>query len=112
MLCTAIRDCTLSVRVSAASAAANVADALQQQQRQLDAQVTAPLLELAKGKLRPVHVSLGISKCNCQTQKCLGTCTRHIHFREMLQVMLSIGVDCKAVTHVLPVWVTASGRVN
>ncbi|DBA69737.1 TPA: hypothetical protein ACH3X2_012467 [Trebouxia sp. C0005] len=51
VLCTAIRDCTLSVRVSAASAAANVADALQQQQRQLDAQVTAPLLELAKAAM-------------------------------------------------------------
>ena len=60
MLCTAIGDSTLSVRVSAASAAANVADALQQQQRQLDPQTTAPLLELAKSKFRSVRISLRV----------------------------------------------------
>ena len=59
MLCIAIGDSTLSVRVSSASAAANVADALQQQQQQLDPQMTAPLLELAKGKFRSVCTSLG-----------------------------------------------------
>ncbi|DBA95791.1 TPA: hypothetical protein ACH3X1_001342 [Trebouxia sp. C0004] len=47
VLCTAMGDSTLSVRVSAASAAANVADALHQQQQRLDSQMTVPLLELA-----------------------------------------------------------------
>ena len=61
MLCTAIGDSTLSVRVSAASAAANVADALQQQQQQLDPQMTAPMLELAKGKFRFLGISLRVS---------------------------------------------------
>ncbi|KAL0055415.1 hypothetical protein WJX82_000229 [Trebouxia sp. C0006] len=51
VLCIAIGDSTLSVRVSSASAAANVADALQQQQQQLDPQMTAPLLELAKAAM-------------------------------------------------------------
>ena len=53
-------DSTLSVRVSAASAAANVADALQWQQRQLDHRMTAPLLKLAKGKFRSVCISLRV----------------------------------------------------
>ena len=60
VLCTAIGNSTLSVRVSAASAAANVADALQRQQQQLDPQMTAPLLELAKGNFRSVRISLRV----------------------------------------------------
>lgn len=49
ILSEAIGDPTLSVRVSAASAAANVVDALQQQQQHLDMQMAASLSRLAAG---------------------------------------------------------------
>ena len=49
VLSEAITDPTLSVRVSAASAAANVADVLQQQQQHLDTEMAGPLSRLAAG---------------------------------------------------------------
>lgn len=49
VLSAALHDTTLSVRVSAASALANVADALQQQQHQVAAQMIPPLSNLAAG---------------------------------------------------------------
>lgn len=53
ILSEAIGDPTLSVRVSAASAAANVVDALQQQQQQhLDVQMAEPLSRLAAGNFQ------------------------------------------------------------
>lgn len=49
VLCGALQDPALSVRVSAASAAANVADALQQQQQHLSLQMALHLSSLASG---------------------------------------------------------------
>lgn len=51
VLCSAVDDSTLSVRVSAASALANLAEALQQQQQQLSMQLMPSLSKLAAGML-------------------------------------------------------------
>ena len=51
VLCTAVQDSTLSVRVSAASAFANLAHALQQQQQELNMQLMPSLTNLAAGIL-------------------------------------------------------------
>ncbi len=113
MLCTAIGDSTLSVRVSAASAAANVADALQQQQRRLDRQMTAPLLELATGTQGPVHTSVRgpyVSQCTSQAQKCQGTCTRHVYCSIVGHAEHRRGL--RGCTYILPNWVSASGLIN
>lgn len=51
VLCSAVQDSSLSVRVSAASALANLADALQQQQQELDMYLMPSLKKLAAGML-------------------------------------------------------------
>ena len=63
ILCSAVHDSFLSVRVSAASALANLAEALQQQQQQLSMQLMPSLTKLAEGVLHSISFISPTSAC-------------------------------------------------
>ena len=74
VLCSAVQDSTLSVRVSAASALANLADALQQQQQELNMQLMPSLTNLAAGML---PTSIQPKSIQCQVHL-LPTCLQMV----------------------------------
>lgn len=71
VLCSSVQDSTLSVRVSAVSALANLADALQQQQhQQLAVQLMPSLTKMAAGMLA---VEAYLNCIDCQEHSLLPT---------------------------------------
>lgn len=75
VLCSSVQDSTLSVRVSAVSALANLADAWQQQQhQQLNVQLLPSLTKMAAGML---SLEAYLNCIDCQETSLLPTSQRH-----------------------------------
>lgn len=75
VLCLAVHDSALSVRVSAASALANLAEALQQQQQQPNMQLMPSLTKLASGVL----YRKDLSPISSWLPACLHMASSHVH---------------------------------